>query len=165
MRVCRVFFTKTLHVSNKFLDKALLDKVANDGAVPIDKRGWPKGKQRKYTKDDIQQIREHIESFPTLESHYNRERSSKVRYLDERLNAYKMYQLYHEKIQSQGKEAVKMWRYVDELNTYKVKFGLPTVDLCDTCEQLNQRIRAGDTDALKALYLHHTLFKHPKKQK
>ena len=64
--------------------KIALDKKESDGFVTPDRRGHltPPNK----ISDDVRgKIREHIKSFPTVESHYSHERISKV-YLGNELN-------------------------------------------------------------------------------
>lgn len=132
-KVCRDFFLKTLHISNSFVDKSVTDKQKNEGYVHTDKRGWRKGTGRKYSEKDELEIQQHIESFPELESHYYREKSQGIKYLNENLNSHKMYMMYRETVAN----PVKEWKYKEVLDLkYKVKFGLPSIDACDLCAKL-----------------------------
>lgn len=93
--VCKKFFLNTLGISQTFVSTAL-SKKDSGGVVKSDKRGrkMPPNKIPAEIKDNI---RNHILKFPTIESHYSRERSSK-RFLDSNLNISRMYELYKEEL-------------------------------------------------------------------
>lgn len=129
--VCRDFFLRTLHVSNTFVDMSL-SPVLHGAVDPTEKRGWQAGKAKKYGADVVENIKRHIESFPVTESHYNRERGH--RYLDSNLSMHQMYLMYLDLPDDVIK--AKEWKYREVFDTYKIKFGLPTIDTCDTCAVL-----------------------------
>lgn len=86
--MCESFFKATLCISNGPINKAfaLVDDTGNFGGN--DRRG----KHEAYNKtdqDDEIYVKEHIESFPTVESHYCRKTSSKL-YLQNDLSIAKM---------------------------------------------------------------------------
>lgn len=81
-------------------------------------------------------VREHIESFPTYESHYL---GTVIKYLDERLNITDIYKMFKNKNPSAriGKSAF----FYYYKNQYNLKFGPPQVDICSTCEVLDVKIK------------------------
>lgn len=75
----------------------------------VDKRGKKTGSQR-ISEENRNVIRKHIESFPTVQSHYCRKTTSR-KYLEKHLSIRKMYELYKEKCLLEEKEPVKYWLY------------------------------------------------------
>jgi hypothetical protein len=67
--VCKKFFRKTLDISDAYIDNAMTNES-----------GWvfigadQRGKHISHSKikdEDLQKVRQHIESFPAVEGHYN----------------------------------------------------------------------------------------------
>ncbi|KAJ8942213.1 hypothetical protein NQ314_010113 [Rhamnusium bicolor] len=83
-------------------------------------------------------IRNHIQRFPCLESHYSRNRS-KEKYLGGELNISRMYSLFKgECLQKHIREAEipKQWVYTDIFNTeFNLFFKAPVTDTCDLCDE------------------------------
>lgn len=136
VEVCQTFFLNTLAVSQTFVSTAL-SKKGSGGLVDVDKRGRkvPPNKISPEVKDSI---RNHILKFPSIESHYSRERSSK-RYLDSNLNISRMYNMYKEDMLDQGTpedDIPKLWLYTDIFNTeFNYSFKVPANDTCDECDR------------------------------
>ncbi|KAI4465998.1 dna-directed rna polymerases i ii and iii subunit rpabc2 [Holotrichia oblita] len=91
IQVCKAFFLGTLSISHDPIDNAIAG-VNNNGLFnAVDKRGR-KTPSNKTPDQDIQRIKNHIESFPTMESHYCR-KNTKRQYLDPSLSITKLYDL------------------------------------------------------------------------
>ena len=85
IRVCKKFYLCTLDVSQQVINYF----HAKKGSV---------GKKKRVAKNQISEdkrraIRDHIKSFPVVESHYCRS-STNRRYLESNLNVNKMFELY-----------------------------------------------------------------------
>lgn len=78
----------------------------------------------------VKDVKDHITSFPTVESHYCRANSSK-QYLDSNLNIAKMYQLYKDKYEDPVKES--FYRHIFNTN-FNLDFHRPKSDRCGKCE-------------------------------
>lgn len=134
--VCKVFFLNTLAISQTFVTTALSKKLVG-GMTETDQRG-KKVPPNKIPTDAKDSIRKHIMKFPTVESHYSRERSSK-KYLDASLNIARMYELYREGMLENNvpeSEIPKAWLYYEIFNTeFNYSFKLPDNDTCDQCDE------------------------------
>ena len=116
------------------------------------------------------QIKEHIRSFPSKESHYSRKDTSR-KYLSSELSVAKMHELYLEHYEPQihaewclgnkVKPQVGYDYYRNIFNTsFNLAFGRPRSDTCCTCDELNIAIQAAVSDKEKKrletkLQLHH----------
>lgn len=95
----------------------------------------------KTASEDVSNVRQHIESFPTMESHYCRS-STRREYLDSTLSISKMYALYLE--ERQGKNNLDQGRTRKPVslitykrifcNNYNLSFFRPKKDMCQICE-------------------------------
>ncbi|XP_048125447.1 uncharacterized protein LOC125311430 [Alosa alosa] len=134
VRVCKDFFLKTLDMSEKFARSAGGLRHSELGMTPPSKkrRHTPQNKVPESSKD---KIREHINSFPTLESHYSRKDTSKL-YLEGSLNLVKMYALYKQKCEQEWNiepEKLSMYRSVFD-KEFNMAFHTPKKDACKYCE-------------------------------
>lgn len=104
------------------------DKISSE-----DKRGRKPG-MYKTSEDDRQFVREHIKSFPTVDSHYCRKNTSR-KYLEKDLSIKKMYDLYKQKCQKEERTPVKYWLY-DKIfgNEFNIGFHHPKKDVCIFCD-------------------------------
>ncbi|CAG9827554.1 unnamed protein product [Diabrotica balteata] len=83
--------------------------------------------------DQINKIKEHINSFPRMESHYCRANTSKE-YLEQDLTLQKMFDLYKEK---HPDSEIKINVYRNVFNTsFNISFFKPKKDRCDFCEEI-----------------------------
>ena len=90
VRVCREFFLRTLDIGKKTVDVAMSKKVRG-AFCSTDKRG-KQCSANTIPDEIIDSVKEHIKSFPTMESHYCR-KNSKKQYLAQDLNIRKMWML------------------------------------------------------------------------
>lgn len=134
LRVCQAFFLKTLNISNDVVLNAFSHKGPAGTYIGEDKRG--KSKPGNKTPDDVvADIKSHIESFPTNESHHAR-KSTRKKYLDSTLSISKMYSLYKEKCEQGKKQAASFITYKRIFGKdYNLSFFKPKKDLCQICEK------------------------------
>jgi hypothetical protein len=87
----KIFFIKTLCIGRKTVETALR-KNANKSTPLMDRRGkhQPHNRTPDTEKDSV---RQHIEFFPTVESHYTRKDTDR-KYLSSNLSIRKMHDLY-----------------------------------------------------------------------
>jgi hypothetical protein len=133
VRVCKTYYLLTLAISEQFVYTTLKNRELITG-VPIPLNI---GKHRKkfISEERKNFVRSHINSFPTFESHYRRNESSKV-YLESSLNIQKMYDLYIEKCNALNEIPVKQSYYRQIFNEeFNIYFNKPKNDLCDLCEK------------------------------
>ncbi|CAG9840488.1 unnamed protein product [Diabrotica balteata] len=129
-QVCRALFMATLNVTDAFMRGAVA-KLSSSGIVEKENRG-KHVPHNKLKDDDELLIREHILSFPALESHYCRASSTK-RYLDSALNVCIMYKLYKLKCSELNVHPVSFEKYQRVLRTYNLGFHKPKKDHCKKC--------------------------------
>lgn len=73
-----------------------MKKISKSGqSIGTDNRGKHQNKPTKISNDVLESVRDHINSFEKVESHYCRASLSRE-YLDETLNINKMYSMYKE---------------------------------------------------------------------
>lgn len=93
IKICKTFFFNSLGISSQVV-KTVANKLKNNVTIEKDKRG--KVCLNSKLPDEVKQaVRDHINSFQPIESHYCRQNTGKV-YLPASLNISKMYSLYRE---------------------------------------------------------------------
>lgn len=128
--VCREFVLATLNISGGYV-KGALNKINSEGILEPDSRG-KKVPPNKIKPDDETVIRQHILSFPAVESHYCRS-GSDVKYLDASLNIATMYKEYVKLCRTKSLRAVCIEKYRSIFRSYKLSFHKPKKDLCKHC--------------------------------
>ncbi|KAK3090584.1 hypothetical protein FSP39_012887 [Pinctada imbricata] len=141
-RVCKPFFLGILDIGKKTIDYAL-KKKKHGAFVGEDFRG-KKSSINKTPDLDANYVRQHIESFPTVSSHYTR-KDSQRKYLDANLTVRKMYELYKIKCKDSGKRVCSMnvYRYIF-CNEYNFSFHKPKKDQCIVCSVYEEKRRQGN---------------------
>uniref|UniRef100_A0A915INS8 Uncharacterized protein n=1 Tax=Romanomermis culicivorax TaxID=13658 RepID=A0A915INS8_ROMCU len=94
LKVCHDFFCKTLNISYKPIVKAHQSSSETGEFIGKDGRGTHEP-HNKLPANVLKAIKDHIESFPMMDSHYCR-KSSGRQYLSSRLSVAKMYDLFKE---------------------------------------------------------------------
>ena len=137
-RVCKFFYLKTLDISQKQIMTYYLTRNQQTGTPRPSKQG--KHTKKRISETHRQAVRDHIGSFPRVESHYCRARTQKE-YLEPGLSVARMYELFCEKRASECEcdadyiEPVKHSLYTEIFNTeFNIAFHEPKSDRCDTCE-------------------------------
>ena len=91
-------------------------------------------KPREIEQEKTDSVKEHINMFAKVESHYTRE-NSKREYLDEKLSISEMYRLYIIWARKNGKMIATKHHYNDIFNTqFNLSFFKPKKDQCNLCE-------------------------------
>ncbi|XP_044760403.1 uncharacterized protein LOC123317857 [Coccinella septempunctata] len=125
----------TLNVTDAFMRSAL-KKRSSIGIQEKDKRG-KHTPANKLTDNMDALIREHILSFPSVESHYCRASSTK-KYLDSCLNVSIMYRMYKDMCSTKKLKPVSSEKYRQIFNEYNLGFFKPKKDQCKKCLARNQ---------------------------
>jgi len=130
VRVCKEFYFKTLHIDSKRVINAHKTKNLVTGTP----RPYVRGKHTKKRSSQRDHIRRHIESIPTVDSHYCRKDSNKT-YLDGRMNLQILYEKYVDECTQNGEVPAKIHLYREVFNhEYNIAFIKPKKDRCDMCE-------------------------------
>ena len=127
--VCKKFFLATLSVGRAYVDHALQNST--HGTFTSNGR---KGIQPHNTTldENVRAVRQHIESFPAVESHYTR-KDTQLLYLEPGLNVTKMHALYSKQCEEQGRCHVSYRIYKREFDKYRLSFHQPKKDQCSVC--------------------------------
>ena len=137
--VCKDCFLKTLDEKEGFIRSVTKNKGLNiSGIVNLDKRG-KKSPKNKISDDRLAKVIEHINSFPSYESHYTRKLNDK-KYLPSNLNLQKMYELYKQTIDGPVSRVI----YEREFHKLKLAFKKPSVDTCHKCDVLQMQIKVAE---------------------
>jgi hypothetical protein len=136
IRVCKIFFLKTLSISNRAVLIAISGKTDTGVFGGVDNRGRQAPKN-KSSDETMKYVKDHIESFPRTESHYCRKDTSR-QYLDSKLNITKMYNLYVEKCLNDNHKPVlhNLYRQIFT-EQYNLGFFNPKKDQCSECTKHN----------------------------
>lgn len=84
--VCKTYFLHTFNIS-----KGRLDRVLKAEVVGKDLRGQREGSARKTSENLVNDVKQHIQSFPQCESHYTRNNNPGRKYFNPELNIRKIY--------------------------------------------------------------------------
>ena len=150
MRVCRRFFLATLAFGEGYVQHAMMNSQQGyDG----------RGKYTAHNKTidrQLKHVKEHIQSFPCVESHYTRQDTQR-RYLDASLNITKMYQLYEEKCKDDGMKFVSCRKYRDIFaSNFNLSFYKPPEDQCLSSTKHTENQKQGtETEEEKRSYQEH----------
>lgn len=138
IRVCKTFFLKTLGISHGPVEKALAGVDDTGIFAETDQRG----KKEPPNKTDLtvmQRVKNHIESFPTVASHYCR-KTTERQYLDPNLSIRKMYDLYVQEAKERERNTNVKEKIVSEITyrrcfgeNYNLAFFRPKKDQCIIC--------------------------------
>ena len=131
--MCKKFFLAALCISNNVVLSAFAGRSEHNTFILRDMRGHHEPKH-KLSAERRQFIKNHIESFPVMESHYCRADTNR-RYLEPGLNVVKIYELYKEKCEELQIIPVKCQTYRKIFCTeYNIGFHSPRKDQCLQCE-------------------------------
>ena len=150
-RVCKSFFMKTLRVSNRVIMTAIEGRSTSGVFAKSDGRGR-KPSVNKTDDEHVQAVKDHIQSFPTVESHYCRKETQRL-YLDSKLTIKRMYELYVVNCRSQYGEAYSpvssgVYRKIFTEH-FNLGFYKPKKDRCSECEKF-ELMSASDQEAYKS---------------
>lgn len=131
--VCLKAFLALHCVTMKRINRIRSLKVL--GKSPKDLRGLHVKKA--YPPEVRVLIKQHIESFPTKETHYS---GRSVKYLDEKLSVKTMFELFTVKHPDVNVGYTFYYNFFVE--NFKLSFGRPQIDCCCVCEQLKLKIKS-----------------------
>lgn len=143
IQVCQKMFLQTLSISDKVICN-IFKKLNISPVLVGDQRGKHTNRPLSI-KDNVKNcIRDHINSFPIVDSHYVRAESTR-KYLESGLTISKMHRLYLEWIKEKHLTStnenheniinVTLRQYTDIFNgEFNLSFFKPKKDLCDECE-------------------------------
>ena len=129
VNVCRSYFLQTLDITKDSVYRLMAGYKR--GQVTIAKSGGHG--LNKYSEASIEHVKNHIRSFPIVDSHYCRA-TSKRKYLYPGLSVQKMYDLYLAKCKQDGIEPVTRDKYRKIFNyEFNLGFFRPKKDQCERC--------------------------------
>ena len=139
--VCKTFFLKTLDISDTMVFHALENSEHHVAKSPPVKKAYNK------TPDSaVRKVKDHINSFNRVPSHYCR-KDSKKEYLEQGLNIRQMYSMYL--AECAAKEFVPVAEHIYRNifnNDFNLAFHIPSKDQCDTCRMYKLKIQTGTGD-------------------
>ncbi|XP_074040476.1 uncharacterized protein [Leptinotarsa decemlineata] len=126
------FFLKTLDISDRMI-RTVKSKRDTEGFVQKDLRG----KHYRHIKVDanIQDMRDHINSIPRIESHYLRAQTTR-KYIDGSRTITEIYRDYVDNQKQNDKTYGKFNKFYEIFTTeFNISFFKPKKDQCDLCNQ------------------------------
>ncbi|KAF2903827.1 hypothetical protein ILUMI_02348 [Ignelater luminosus] len=156
IEVCKQFFCGTLSISQKPVYTAHKNPIT---IIPKKSR-QSKFVKHKISEADRQNVKNHINSFLRIPSHYCRSTSDRE-YLESGLKVTKMHDLYLTKMQELGQDTVTQsaYRHIF-LNEFNLHFFKPKKDRCGLCEEVQLlKNEAKLSDEKQASYESHILEK------
>ena len=156
-RVCKVFFKQVLAISDGRIARATNKK--NDGLV-CDQRG-KHVPHNKTPETEVQYLKDFIERFPTYTSHYSRAKNPNRSYLCPSLNISIMFDLYQAQCHKEGRKPLNQDKFRKTFNhNFNLSFHPPHKDTCKTCDELNIKLDACDSEEARSqlqarLEIHH----------
>lgn len=145
VQVCRKAFM-SLHGIGKKKIEYLVKSLKLDGTIQTDKRGKHHNRPHKLSDECVNNIRNHIKSFPSRNSHYGLKDSKKV-YLSEDLNLKKMFSMFLEKCPDK-RVSYESYRTIFT-KEFNISFGYPRTDTCSTCDENTVKLKALQTEQNK----------------
>lgn len=147
IRVCKNFFLSCLVISQNPVYNVHNNKNPVSLTPPDEQRG--KQSYSKIPNERKAFAYEHINSYPTVQSHYCRADTNK-KYLTSDLNISKMYDQYVSVCLAQNKIPVEKHMFRDIFNTkFNLGFFSPKKDLCEICVEFDTLSKTGLTDSDK----------------
>jgi len=146
IRVCKTLYLITINISQKRVVTHHKTKDSQSGVPHNSKQG--KHVKRSTSCNDQESVRDHINSYPRVESHYCRA-DSKREYLEVGLTVTRMYDMFCEQRSAQRSrngledeiENVKIHTYRRIFcNEFNIAFQMPKKDRCDLCEEFQNKV-------------------------
>lgn len=136
-RVCKKLFIQTLDISDEMI-RCTLSRKTHGTFEGTDKRGkhTPANKTSDETLDSI---RQHIMSFPIMDSHYKRKDTNR-KFLQQDLSITKMYDLYKAKCTAEEIIPASSITYRRVFcNEFNFSFHKPKKDSCEYCNAYSEK--------------------------
>lgn len=158
IQVCQNFFAKTLCICPDVIQ----DAIINSDTVGCYSKEDQRGKREPINKtkaEDVHFVKNHIESFPVMSSHYTRKDTNR-KYLDSSLSIRKMYKLYEDECRINNRKAVSEIKYRSIFGQdYNLSFFVPKKDQCLICANYLK------ADPEKKLKLEENYLQHERRNK
>lgn len=138
VKVCRKYFVDTFQISNGRLTRAL-KKLKESKPPGSDERGRHVP-ANKISVERMNVVREHINSFPSYQSHYSRSQNPNRKYLPSDLTVIAMYHSYLKYCEGKSEpvsEAIYRRTFSSEFNLY---FHTPLKDTCSKCDSFKNKL-------------------------
>lgn len=138
IRVCKKFYLGVLDISQIRISYFYTHKREGITNTPS---AYTRGSntEKRIKNEHRQIIRDHINMFPRIPSHYCRSTSAKE-YLERTLTLSKMYDLYVEYCNDKQIIPQKKWLYYNIFNyEFNIGFHAPKKDLCDICSEYDTK--------------------------
>lgn len=136
-KVCSKLFLNTLSISCRMVNTPFSKLTLEDGNIQGDMRGRHSRKSNEINERKKDKVKEHINSFAPIESHYLRSRTTR-KYIDGDLTVSKMHRLFLEwlKEHNDNENNVTLRQYRDIFNGYfNIGFYIPKKDRCNECSK------------------------------
>ena len=160
IRVCLKFFLFVFQISHQYIND-ILKRRTPTGAIVNVQHGLTGQKPANATPEpSLRLVREHINSFPRIPSHYCRKDSRKL-YLDPELNISILHRLYLSFCEERKETPVHFQIYSKVFHSYNppLCFFVPKKDACDFCEMYK------NTPKPCSLELHEKYEAHKRREK
>ena len=149
-QVCKDFFLSTLNIGSKTIEYSLKNEYAGS-FVGSDKRG-KHAAHNKTPGHKVEEVRQHIKSFPAVESHYQRQ-STQKRFLGADLNITKMHDLYAKA--TPNSVTLGVYRTIFN-NDFNLGFHKPKKDACMKCSIYDHSKKSGKcTEEIQNMHAQH----------
>jgi len=156
VRVCKTMFLNTLGVVDCWIETALKCCQGGNGMSP-DKRGRHTNRPLRLRENSLELVREHINSFPRVHSHYTRERS-KREYLESEVRSVEnMHRLFKDWCSDKGIEkipSVSAYRKVFN-REFNIGFFVPRKDQCELCNRWKNALNHEERKTILQEYMKH----------
>ncbi|KAE8739086.1 hypothetical protein FOCC_FOCC015421 [Frankliniella occidentalis] len=134
IEVCKGCFMKVYQVKTKFIELAVANKLSNPaGAQRKDQRGLA---SKSAADDKINELKDHINSFPRYKSHYGRSQNENE-FLPSTLSLKIMFDEYCNKVEA----PLSRWVYEREFHKLGLKIKPLKIDTCHTCDTLEMAVK------------------------
>lgn len=136
--ICKQAFCSLFQISTKKVEIIQRKHSAGELTPSSDKRGKHTNRPNKTADEVINEVIDHISSFPAESSHYSRNRNPDKKYLAPTLSISQMHKLYIEQCESKELPKEYFIKYSNYANIFSTKFNLsfgqPRSDTCAVCD-------------------------------
>lgn len=136
--LCKRAFCSIFQISTKKVEIIQKKHCAGEIVPSGDKRGKHENRPNKTLDEVVNEVVDHIGSFPTESSHYSRNCNPNKKYLSPTLSVSQMHKLYIQRCQSKALPKQYLIKYGVYSNIFSTKFNLsfgqPRSDTCAKCD-------------------------------
>ncbi|KAL0821161.1 hypothetical protein ABMA28_005780 [Loxostege sticticalis] len=131
IRVCKQFYINTLDISDRQI-RTVKAKTDSQGFLEQEKRGKHDNRKR-INSDVLQDIKDHINSIPRIESHYLRSKTDKE-YISDGKTIKDLCNDFNKQQRENNRTECDYWLYINTFNKdFNIGFYQPKKDRCETC--------------------------------